>query len=339
MDEQSFEKYLVIIFLIVLAGLAFLIIKPIFISIVIGLLLAYIFNPIYKRLNRYIKNKKVSAFLLCILILLIIFVPIIFFTPIIIKQVMESYQFIQNLNLEEIIRNVFPNVSEQFLGDILTITTNLISKYAKQIFEQLTEFILDIPKILLQLFIVLIVFFFILIDQEVFVDYIKNLLPLKKSSADKFINQSKSVTNAVVFGQFITGLIQGIVAGIGFIIFGVSNVMLLTILAIIVGIIPIIGPWLVWFPVALGLLIAGKTISGIGLMIYGFIIISWIDGLIRPYIVAKTTKTSTPIILIGMIGGLFMFGFLGLLIGPLILGYLLTVLEFYQKHKFSELFH
>ena len=338
MNEKIFNDYLIIAFLLILAVLSFLIIKPIFISIIIGLLLAYIFNPVYKQISKHVKNKTTSAFILCILIILIIVLPICFFTPIIVKQVIRTYSTIQNLNIELIFRRISPTLFEQFGGDIINIINNFISKNAVLIFEELTNFILDIPKILLQFFIVLVVFFFSLRDQEKFIEYLKSLLPLKKNSTDKFFKQSKSVTNAVVFGQFLTGFIQGVIAGIGFFIFGVNNAILLTILAIFFSLFPIIGPWVVWFPTALILLASGEIVKGLGLMIYGLVIVSWIDNLIRPYIISKTTKISTPIILVGMIGGLFIFGMLGMILGPLILVYLLIVMDFYREKKFSELF-
>ena len=146
--------------------------------------------------------------------------------------------------------------------------------------------------------------------------------------------QTCALPISVIFGQIIIGIFQGIFTGIGLFIFKAPSPLILSIVAIFVGIIPLIGPWLVWFPVAIYLLLlSGNTFGGIGLMIYGLIIISWIDTIVRPLIVSKTAKVSSPIVLIGMVGGLFVFGILGLIIGPLILSYISLILEMYKDKK------
>ncbi|GAG19280.1 unnamed protein product, partial [marine sediment metagenome] len=130
--------------------------------------------------------------------------------------------------------------------------------------------------------------------------------------------------------------IQGIIAGIGYFIFGVPNALLLTILTIFVGIIPLIGPWLVWVPIDIYLFASGHSGAGFGLLIYGLVVISWLDTIIRPLIVSRKSQINPAIVIIGMIGGLFVFGILGLLAGPLILAYVLLVIELYRKKTFNK---
>ena len=100
-----------------------------------------------------------------------------------------------------------------------------------------------------------------------------------------------------------------------------------------------IGPTLVWIPVALFLLATGKVFAGIGLILYGLIIISWIDTLVRPLLVSYKTKVNPALILVGMVGGFIVFGVLGLIVGPLVIAYLLLVFELYRKKKFSFIFY
>jgi predicted PurR-regulated permease PerM len=84
-------------------------------------------------------------------------------------------------------------------------------------------------------------------------------------------------------------------------------------------------------------MILGGNNAGIGLLLYGAIIVSWIDNIIRPYFVGKRAKMSEAIILIGMLGGLNLFGAIGLIIGPLVLDYLTIFIEFYRTKKMTEL--
>jgi len=162
-------------------------------------------------------------------------------------------------------------------------------------------------------------------------DYIKNISPFSVSAEKKLSDQFKGITNAVIYGQIIVGIIQGVLTGVGLFIFGAPNALLFTFLAILTGIIPIIGAWLIWVPISIYFLIQGDTFAGIGLILYGSIIISWIDNIIRPKFVADRSNLNTPITLVGMIGGLMAFGILGLIIGPLIISYLIIVIESYQS--------
>ena len=108
------------------------------------------------------------------------------------------------------------------------------------------------------------------------------------------------------------------------------NALLLSLLAVVAGVFPIIGTGLVWIPLLIYLFIAGNTLSAVGVLLFGTLSSS-LDNLVRPLIVSKMTKLNSSIVLIGMIGGLLMFGVLGIILGPLILSYLLILLEFYRK--------
>jgi predicted PurR-regulated permease PerM len=132
-------------------------------------------------------------------------------------------------------------------------------------------------------------------------------------------------------------MIQGLLAGLGFFIFGVPNALLLTLLAAAAGIFPIVGPTIVWIPVAIFLLLAGNTVPAVGVIAFG-LASAFIDNFIRPIIVAKRTSISSPVILIGMIGGLFLFGILGFILGPLILAYLFIILELYRNKSLPGVF-
>ena len=103
-------------------------------------------------------------------------------------------------------------------------------------------------------------------------------------------------------------------------------IFLFSVLATIAAVLPIIGPFLVWLPIVIYLLMSGNAFSAIGVLIFG-IIASNIDNVLRPLFISKMTRISSAVILVGMVGGLFLFGILGLILGPLILSYLLIIFE------------
>jgi predicted PurR-regulated permease PerM len=339
MDEKSFKTVIGLILVALLFILAFFILKPILISIITGILLAYIFYPIYKRIFNYTKKSNISALIICLLAILIILIPILFFTPIIIRQVFDIYIYLQGVNIATSIQGISPSIfTPEIAKEVGIALNNFVGNIVTQSIGNFANLLVNLPVIFLQIAIVLFVFFFSLRDMEKITDYIKSLSPVSKQTEKEFFKKSKDVTNSVIYGQFIIGLLQGITTGIGLLIFQIPNTLTLTLLATLVGIIPIIGPWLIWFPVALFLIISGKTFAGVGLLLYGSIIISWIDTVFRPLLVSWKTKVNSALILIGMIGGLFAFGILGLIIGPLVISYLLLILEIYRNKKFDFIF-
>ena len=172
-----------------------------------------------------------------------------------------------------------------------------------------------------------------------FSQYIEALLPFSKETKEEFMKKSRDVTQAVIYGQVVVGVIQGLVAGIGMLFFGVHNVLTLTLLSIFVSVIPLIGAWLVWLPVSLLLIANNQTFSGVGLFLYGAIIVSWVDNIIRPVFVSSRIKVNSALVLIGMVGGFLTIGVLGLIVGPLIIAYLLLVLEMYRNKRFDYAFY
>jgi len=333
LNKERFKDIIIYVLLIGLFILTLLIIKPVISSIVYGILLAYIFHPLYKLIKTKLKNENISAFLVCLIVLTLIVGMIIILLSSLLNQVIDLYLKLQKTDVIYIIQQSLPSIissseaSTTIVSAINTSISNILASYLGKI----SNLILDIPIILLQLFIVIFIFFFALKDGERLIGYLEELSPLKKENHNKFFTHLKDITSSVLIGQVLVGILQGIIAGIGYFIFGVPNTLLLTLLTIIIGIIPLIGPWLIWIPVDIYLFTTGRNVAGTGLLIYGLILINWVDVFIRPLIVSKKTKINTAVVIIGMIGGLFAFGILGLILGPLVLAYLLLVIEVYRK--------
>lgn len=339
LTEKNFKDIITAVFIIGLFILSFLILRPVILSIIFGILLAYIFRPIYRRLFAKIKKENLSAFIICLIFLLIILIPVILILSTLVNQAVNIYLALQNFDLASTFKDTLPSVfSSEISANFGTSINSIISKSISFFISKFSGLILNIPVIMLQIFVIIFVFFFGLRDGKKAVEYVRSLSPFEKEIEERFFRQFKDITNSVLLGQLVVGIFQGLIAGIGYFIFGVPYALLLTLLTMLVGVIPLIGPWLVWVPVDIYLFLVGKTGAGFGLLIYGLIIISWLDTIIRPLIVSRRTEINSAIVIIGMIGGLFVFGILGLIIGPLILGYVLLIIDIYRKSKKSIFF-
>ncbi|MDP2628533.1 MAG: AI-2E family transporter [Nanoarchaeota archaeon] len=334
MEETFFKRITTAILLIVLIVLSFFLLKPILLSIVLGLILAFVFSPVHDRLVKIVKSKNLSVSIICIIIILLIVIPFWFLVPILIDQSIKTYLAAQQMDFVTPLKSVFPSLfaSEEFSQQVGSIIYSFVTNVSNSLMNSFANLILDFPRLLLQISVVFFTFFFVLRDKEQLVLYIKSLLPFPPEIEKKLFDNTKGITSSVIYGQIVVGIIQGIIAGAGFFIFGVSNALVLSLLAVLAGVLPIIATGLVWIPVVIYLLIGGNNFAAIGVALFG-LVASTIDNIIKPLIVAKRTSITSPVILIGMIGGLFLFGVLGLILGPLILAYLLVILEVYRHQR------
>ncbi|MEK6928656.1 MAG: AI-2E family transporter [Nanoarchaeota archaeon] len=336
--EKDSKKLLLIISILALAVLVFILLKPLIVAIISGLILAYVCLPFYKKINTYAKNKTLAAFIVIFIICLAIVIPLWFLVPIMVQQVFEIFTFSQNLDVQGIINDIFPTGSEQFAVQVTIAINSLISKASSGILNYLVNFLLEVPVILLNIFVIGFIFFFAVRDSEKLMEFIKSLSPLSESKEKILIKNFKDITNSIIYGQVIVGIVQGSLAGLGLIIFGIDKALFLTILAIFLSIIPFIGPSFVWIPVSIYLFASGNIWISVGFLFYNLFIVSIIDNILRTYIVSKKTEISSAIILVGMIGGVMIFGIIGLILGPLILSYFLTFLKYYKDKNLYTLF-
>jgi predicted PurR-regulated permease PerM len=338
LNNKDLNKLIIIALGLILAVLAFILIRPVLLSIIGGLLLAYFFLPVYKRVLRLVKRKNLASGIVTLLAIIIILVPLWFLLPIVLEQSFQVFTSFQNADIASLIKNVLPGASDQFLAQLTVTFNNFAGKVASGLLNTLVNFFLDLPILLLHAFLIGFVFYFALRDGEKLKEFILELSPLNKDHEKILITKFKNITDAILYGQVVIGIVQGITAGIGFLIFGIPNAIILTVLAVILSIIPVIGPGLIWIPIAVYLIVKGQTIAAILFLAYNIIIVSSIDNILRTYIISKRSEIPAIIIFVGMIAGLFIFGILGLILGPLILTYFLIFLKAYKDNTLDSLF-
>ena len=334
-NENSIKQIFAGAFVLLILVFTYLIIKPIFFSIIFGLILAYSFNSLNKLFLKKIKNPSITAFITCIVTLSLIAVGTWFILPTLITQVFDTYSAIQSWDGISFFKKTFPFLftSPQISANFEALYNTFLSSTANITLKKLTTIISDLPTLMLKSFVVLVVFFYGLRDGDKILELLRNSLPFNKSITNRFLIKSKQVTFSVIFGRIIVGILTGLLTGIGFFIVGVDNSLLLTSLAILAGIIPIIGPWIVWIPVVISLFVTDKILAGIFLLIYGGIVVNVFENVLHPLFVSRTSKIETSITLIGIAGGLLVFGIFGLILGPLVMAYLSVLFELYNETK------
>jgi len=272
--------------------------------------------------------------------------PFVFVASQIPKQVAGSYDYFK----ENIVGKDFFDINCENVDSMKCNTINFITgqgylnldKIINGIFQKITEFatsiVVRIPNIIFGVALALFISFFLFKDGKKMINSVVEMIPLHKKYSNKLIDKFGKVTYSVVFAHIIVAIAQGALGAIGFFIFGIESAIFWGVVMAIFALIPLIGPAIIWVPASIFLIINGLIINsyfdigmGVGLVLYGIFIISTSDNLLRMKLVSDKADVHPLTVLIGIIGGLSLFGLIGIFIGPITLSLLITFFRDFSK--------
>ncbi|WP_225335101.1 AI-2E family transporter [Halomicrobium urmianum] len=188
-----------------------------------------------------------------------------------------------------------------------------------------------LTHVLVGLGLTLFLLFYFLRDGESFFEWLRWVLPLPDHVEDDLFESINHITNAVLAGHVLVAIIQGSLAGAGLFVAGVPNAFFWTAVMIVLSLLPVVGSFLVWGPAAIYLFTIGRPIAAGLLVVYGAIIVGISDDYLRPVVVDRYARVSPAVIIIGILGGLTVMGFIGIFVGPIIIGALKATLDVYRE--------
>ncbi len=316
--EEEINKYLFWITLIVLIILSYLIIKPYIISLISAFILAYLTRPVFSYLSPKI-GKNLSALSCIFLIIIIIILPLGTVITGIIAQAKESIS-------ADFIKSTLNSISSYPFIQKLNINLATLSEKGLEILIVLIKFSAStIPSILLSIFITLFGIYYIFVSWDSLAGKLKLYLPFKDKH--RVIKEISEITNSLVYGTILLGFIEFLVAATGFFILGVKSYLLLSAIVFLSAFIPLLGPAAVWLPMMVYYLFTQNYFTAIGLLIVGIILSVGIDTFLKIKLLGKKTEINPLVMLIGILGGISLFGIFGFIIGPLILVYAIELIE------------
>jgi len=350
MDSKNNSKYLFLLITGVFLLLSYLIIKDFLISILNAMVLTFIFYPLYNWIYKKTKRKYLSSLIVTIILILFVAFILILLLNSLAKETTSTYSY-----LNDKINNYEPCTedADSYKCKIVASTEEFIKKYnlesslentlisaGKAIYSNTFLILFKIPSKIINVLIMIFIIFFLFAEGDQLVRYIRKTLPFEKRHQINILEQIKDTIYAVIYGQIIIAVIQGILGGLIFALLGISNPVLWGVVMAILALLPIVGASFVWIPAALYLLIQGFTgastimiVKAVILSVYGVVLIGGIDILLKPKVIGKRSKLHPIIILIGILGGLKVFGISGLILGPVILGVMVTLIKIYEEER------
>lgn len=339
------------VFLTGILFLSYRVISDFLITIVSALIIAYIAWPVHRLLRIRLAGIKgsatISAAIMSIIITAVVSGAVFWLATMLKNEIQLAYQslagnFDPNLHLTFKLKK-FPwleDALQNWVDQFNTDRTQLVQQVAdwiKQLLGQFTQILGGVGSSLVKLGLIPFTLFFCFRDGDEAVRQLHlGLIHFLGKYQDFYLKAVADTTRAVVYGQVLAGMGQGLVAGIGYAVAGVQAPALFGVLTALLALIPM-GAMLIWVTIGVGLILTGKMLAGVGLLLWGVFVISTIDNLIRPIVISGTGQVPFLLVMFGIIGGLNAFGPIGLFLGPVILSVLLSVWQAWLKLQYDGL--
>ena len=330
-DKKNIRyKYILVGLILFLGLIIFRFTRPYMSGFLGAATLYVIVNGQQKFLTEKLKLKKsLSALLIVLEVLIFILLPLTGITFLVI----DTFSGI-TINPEAILRQVndFVDALEERLGFNFFTPENLaiIPRAGSNILQLLGN---SAYSLVINIVVILFVLYYMLYSNSEFERAIREILPFKEENKQILAEETRLIIQANAIGIPLLAIIQGFFAYLGYLFFGVENAILYAILTAFATILPIIGTTIVWAPISIGMMIGGDVVNGIGLLVYGFFIIGGVDNVARLLLQKKLADIHPLITVFGVLIGIPMFGFWGVIFGPLILSLFILFFNMY-RHEY-----
>jgi predicted PurR-regulated permease PerM len=283
--------------------------------------------------------KNVSAFLVCIIVFFVVVFPFLYLLNYLLIELPQLYTWMSSaIQTSKVWHDIiYEKLANDFgvyvdIGSLLQSIISSMIGYAKEVLASIPSKILNVSVAGFALF------FFLRDGREILRTFFYNL-PLSSKDSLIILRELKQMADAVLYGQLITALVQSSLATLAYFVMGFQAPLFWGFLTFVFALIPMVGPAFVYLPMSLSMIIGSYDINSFGvikgvlLLFYGVGVISTVDNIIKPLLISDKVRIHPMFILLGVVGGLATFGVIGLILGPLILAFLVTLFNIYKMRE------
>lgn len=316
--------------LLVLISLTML--APFLAYIMTAIILAFVLRPLQIKLQTYV-GKSLASVVLILGFTLIVALPFGLAIGTVATDafmLVDEIEEIEIVDLGELEQIIFDLTGQEL--DVEEELQELLERFAAVAVGGISQLVGVITTVAIGLLVLIFSLFYMLRDGDRLYEWIRSVTPVSEKIQEDLYSRAEIMTNAVLKGHVLVAIVEGLVGGLGLYLAGVPNFAFWTFIMIVLCFIPVVGAFLVWAPASIYLFLMGQPIEATFLFLYGAIIISFIDNVMRPYMIDSRAELHPAAILIGVLGGVYVFGAIGLFIGPVIFGLTKAVLDVFNKN-------
>jgi predicted PurR-regulated permease PerM len=332
LDGMERARAIILGLIVSLLALSVLLVLPFLEFLLLAILLAYPLYPFQQRLERYVKPGT-AALSLVVVAAVTIVLPVLLLFQVVVERVRSTMQQFRSGNIDF-------TALETRIHDLTGVEVDLLDQ-GRQALQNggfsPVDGALDLFGVVTDLFlgvaVSLFLLYYFLKDGDELDIWLQATVPLPAAIYAELKDSVEDVVRAVLASHILIAVIQGAVAGLGLVVTGIPNPIFWTVIMIILAVLPIIGSFMVWGPAAVYLVSIDQPIAGGLLFIYGLTVVSISDDFLRPIIIDRYSETriNPSAIILGVLGGLYLFGFIGIFFGPVIIGSVRAVLDVYRR--------
>ncbi len=329
------QAFLLSIFAFVTA-LLYYVAAPFLGYVIFSVIFAYVLYPFHRRLKNRLNERlspRVSETLSPLIVILTAIVVVLIPLAYVMSQLISDLRAIERGEYgmqTEIIEERIAELTgaEVEFVEVLDMASEMV---VDAIMGDVTNILSNILDLTLGIALVLFLLFYLLRDGRRFVDWLRTNVPLPPSVSDQLIERIEKVTWGAVIGHGFAAFVQAAVAGVGLYLAGITNVFFWTFVMFILAFLPLIGAFLIWAPAAVYLYLIDEVAAGVFLAVYGLLIVSMIDYYVRPIVIDRRARLNPAVLLVGVFGGLYSMGFVGLFVGPITIGVFVALVTTVQE--------
>jgi predicted PurR-regulated permease PerM len=321
--------------LVVLAYLVFLVFEPFLAPLAWAVVLVVVSYPVYARLARK-WNATLAATVSTIGVILILIVPALLVTGAFIHQGVEAVQEVQ----QQIQSGHFSWVNDLWLrvqarfpdanpGNLTTVIHRYADAGAAYLGSRLGAVLRNTAVFLFHLAVMILAMFYLFRDGDSIVARLREVLPFEKSHRDKMIDETRELIFASVTSSLVAAVAHGVLGGLAFGLTGIRAPIFWGVMMGFFSLIPVVGSALIWVPAAVSLMVDGHIGMGIALMIFCSVIVGLVDNIIRPWMISGRAEMGGLVVFISILGGISVFGMLGVVLGPIVVAAGASMLDLY----------
>jgi predicted PurR-regulated permease PerM len=346
MKKESLFNLLFLALVIVAFYLFFRILSPFFSILAWAAILTIIFYPLFKIVNRLYGNRRAwAALTMTVIVVIVIVIPSAFLLNLVAGELLDIYQYCEQFIREGRHITFFQGLQQiglvQRLGEVLNRYFDLsqvdfgqflldnLRKLNVYVAGQAPKFVKGLSAIILKFFLISVSLFFFFKDGEEVLAKIKALIPLAAKEREHVLRKIVEMIQATIYGGIVVALVQGGMGTVGFLIVGLPAALFWGSLMGLLSFMHIVGPFMVWVPATIYLLLQGAYTKAVVLGIWGATLVSLSDNFLRPIIISGRTQIHPLLIFFSTLGGLAVFGLVGFIAGPLVITICLAIIDIY----------
>ncbi|WP_108946633.1 AI-2E family transporter [Shewanella halifaxensis] len=323
----------------------YLLVSPYLGSIILAAIVALLVLPLHAKIESYMPAKpNLASVVSCTLVTVVVLLPLLFVTIAIMNEGINfmgnAYDWLTNGGAKAFLSHPYIQSGISLLNKWLPFESLKVDELVQQAAVKVTQLsssflsastglLGDVANTVLSFSLMLFVLFFFLRDQQTIVSSIRHIIPLSRSQEEMIFNEVKVVAKSAVFGAFLTALAQGALGGIAMAMAGFSGLFWGSMMAF-ASFIPFVGTAMIWLPASIYLFITGDWQWALFLIAWGVLVIGSIDNFLRPWLMQGSTGMSTLLLFFSLLGGLQLFGLIGLIYGPIIFAVTLVLARLYE---------